>query len=286
MSEPHTQSSQVRIYRPDTRFEIGWLDAATALAKEIYAFRSHVATLFLADFRGSYRGTSAGVFWNIALPLLPVSVYILIVNLKVLPEFEGVSPAAFISFGLALWFLLTGIMTQPIAVVRSRNSELMKTAMPLSVAVTSSYARLLFDTLVRLALAAVVAIVTGSLPAGTVLLFPVVLGLAVTFFLASGLLLSMLNVIVPDLQRVITILVQYGLFFSGVIFPLRSMGPLSLLEVANPFSVFIHASRDIVFTGSLSHPLAFAFWSIAGIVLMIVAARVFYVMEYRIRGLA
>ncbi|MEQ8936106.1 MAG: hypothetical protein RIE56_09985, partial [Amphiplicatus sp.] len=76
------------------------------------------------------------------------------------------------------------------------------------------------------------------------------------------------------------------IFLSGVIFPISTMPRLSFLEFANPFNVFIHAARDLAFFGTLSHPIAFAIWSLVGLVLLFTSARFFYVMEYRLRGLS
>ena len=276
----------VRRYRPDSRFSIGLLGAFAALVRELVEFRSHILMLFSNEFKASYRGTALGVVWNLLLPLLPISVYVLLASLRVFPKFEGIAPAVYIGFNVTLWFLFTGFINRPIQVVRSRNAEIMKTAMPLSASIASSFAQLCFDSLLRIALVAALMAATATIPtlASAALLLVVLAGSI--FFLSIGLLLSILNVIYPDIDRVVTIILQYGIFLSGVIFPISSMGPLAVLETTNPFSVFIQAARDAVFLGTLSHPAALAAWTGAGLIALLVSARFFYLMEYRIRGLA
>ncbi len=244
------------------------------------------ARFFWNEFHGSYRGAALGVFWNFALPLLPISVYVLLVTLRVFPSYEGISPSVYIGFNVTLWYLFTGFINLPIQVVRSRNTEIMKTAMPLSASITASFARLAFDTVVRVGLVAVLMAATSTAPTIGALAFAPLLVAGVVFFFGLGLILSILNVIFPDIERVVTIILQYEIFLSGVIFPLSSIGPLAALEIANPFSVFIHAARDAVFLGALSHPIAIASWTVAGIALALIALRFFYVMEYRIRGVS
>lgn len=275
-----------RVYRPDSRFEAGWLGAIGALSQEIVKFRSHILTLFANEFHASYRGAALGVLWNFVLPILPISVYVFLVSLRVFPAYEGLPPAVYIGFNVMLWFLFSGVIMQPIHVVRSRNAEVMKTAMPLSASIASSFARLSFDTLVRIAFVAAIMATTSTAPnAGVVALAPVAIAGCI-FFLSLGLLLSILNVIYPDIERLMTIVLQYGVFLSGVIFPISSIEPLAPFATMNPFNVFIEASRDIVFFGTIAHPAAFAAWTAGGAILLIVAARFFYVMEYRIRGLS
>lgn len=280
------EATSLRIYRPDSRFKTGLTGGITALAREVFDYRSHISTIFRNDFRASYRGTALGVVWNFVLPILPITVYVLLVNLRVFPAREGIPASVYIGFNVTLWFLFTSLINQPIQVVRSRNIEVMKTAMPLSATIASSFARLTFDTLVRSAFVAFLIVMTGAAVKFTSIAFaPVIIGGAV-FFLGVGFLLSILNAIFPDVDRIVTIVLQYGIFLSGVIFPLSSIGPLAFLEIVNPFAVFIHAARSVVFEGGLPNPVPFFTWSAVGAALLVVGARFFYVMEYRVRGLA
>ena len=275
-----------RIHRPDSRFNTGLFGGITALAREVFDYRSHISTIFLNDFHASYRGTALGVLWNFILPILPITVYVLLVNLRVFPAREGIPASVYIGFNVLLWFLFASLINQPIQVVRSRNAEVMKTAMPLSATIASSFARLSFDTLVRTAFVAALAAFTGAaVKVSALALAPIVVAGAI-LFLGIGFLLSILNAIFPDIDRFVTIILQYGIFLSGVIFPLSAIDSLSFLEFANPFAVFIHAARAAVFEGALPHPLAFWSWTAFGAVLLVAAARFFYVMEYRVRGLS
>lgn len=291
MTDMHTpaageQAQALRAYRPDSRFNTGFFGGVTALAREIFDYRSHISTIFRNDFHASYRGTALGVLWNFILPILPITVYVLLVNLRVFPAREGMPASVYIGFNVIFWFLFTSLINQPIQVVRSRNAEVMKTAMPLSATIASSFARLSFDTLVRTAFLAALVVITGTtLKISAIALAPVVFAGAL-LFLGIGFLLSILNAIFPDIDRFVTIVLQYGIFLSGVIFPLSSIGRLSFLEWANPFAVYIHAARAVVFDGALPNPLAFWAWTAVGAVLLVTAARFFYVMEYRVRGLS
>ena len=276
----------VRVYRPDSRFNIGLFEGFFALISETVKFRSHINTIFRNDFRASYRGTALGVIWNFILPILPITVYVMLANLRVFPAREGIPAAVYIGFNVTLWFLFTGLIRQPINKVRTRNNEVMKTAMPLSASIASSFASLTFDTLVRSAFILVVVLATGASIQLGALALPFVVLAGFVFFLAVGLLLAILNAVYPDIDRVVTIVLQYGIFLSGVIFPLSALGPLKFLEICNPFAVFIYAARGLAFETGLPHPIAFYAWTASGAALLIVAARFFYVMEYRVRGLS
>lgn len=273
-----------REYHADSRFDDGVLQASRHLVGELGRHRSHIRTMFMQEFRNSYAGTRLGVFWNIALPLLPVSVYVLLATLRVVPEFPNAPPALAITLNVTLWFLLSACVSMPITTVKGRNAEAMKTSLPLSTALVASFARTLFETLVRLGLVVVVAAVLLHAPAPTAPLAIVVALLGCALFLAVGLVASLVNIIVPDVQRVVTALLQYGVFLSGVVFPLPKLPVIGELHWANPFYVFIEATRELAFQGWPSAPVPLAVWSAIGVVGLLFALRVFYVMEHRIRG--
>lgn len=276
-------SENARYYRPDSRSKGSVFFALASLVREIRKFRSHIATIFMGDFRAAYRGTVLGVFWNIILPLVPITVYILLVNLKVFPQYDGLEPSVYIAYNVTLWMLLTGLITRPIQVVRSQNQNTMKTSMPMSVAIASAFAQLSFDTLVRLGLVVVLVIAFAQWLAPNILVFMLALSTGAIFCLGVGLFLSILNVIYPDIDRFVNIILQYGLFLSGVIFPVSTLGPLAVLEHTNPFNVFIQATRDSLFFGSYARLDVLFCWAGAALVMLLIALRFFYIMEHRIR---
>ncbi|HCN91968.1 ABC transporter permease [Hyphomonas sp. UBA5107] len=272
-----------RHYRPQSRLDATSFDAVSTLTGELSQYRSHISTMFAGDFRSSYRGTVLGVVWNFVLPLVPITVYILLVSLKVFPRYDGLAPAVYISFNVTMWMLLTGMITRPMQVVMSRNQETMKTAMPMSVAITSSFAQLCFDTLVRLALVAALVVAFGQWPQLNIVPFLLSLVTGLAFCLALGLTLAIFNVIYPDVDRITNIVLQYGLFLSGVIFPVATLGPLSVLENLNPFNVFIRTTRDYMFIGADTHPGTLWLWTAVAFIVFLISVRFFYIMEHRIR---
>ena len=285
-SEGDSRSAPVvRTYVPEARFSADAIQAARALFSEVVAHRAHIASMFGGEFRSSYRGTVFGVFWNFVLPLVPLSVYILLVNLRVFPSYEGLAPAIYIGFNVTIWSLMTGLITRPIQVIQSRNLEAMKTSLPISVSVVASFSQLCFDTLVRLGLVTLMVVLYAQWPQPNLLGFMASLLIGMIFSISAGLILAIFNVIVPDVSRVVTIMLQYGIFMSGVIFPMTSMGPLAVLDQINPFAVVIKASRDYLFFGSHADFLYLLLWGCFSFVVFLISLRFFYVMERRIRAI-
>lgn len=276
----------LRVIRPDSRISEGPLRATRHLAREIWQFRSHIRIVFREQFQAAYHGTSLGVLWNYLLPMIPLSVYLLLSRLRFIPSFEGVDSSVYITFGVTLWLLFAGCIQTPIQTIQSRNLETMKTSFPLSAAIISAFGKLAFETLVRAAFVAAVAITTGSYPVvQAVLLLPLLLP-AMMLFMGAGLLLGILNIVYTDVSRVVAIVLQYGVFISGVLFPLHSSGLLATINQFNPLAIFIDASRQVAFTGTIHSTSALAIASLVAVVVFLTSCRVFYIMEYRVRGVS
>lgn len=275
----------VKHYTPASRMSVGPLSAMKAIVAEIVRYRSHIKTLFGSDFRNAYRGTVLGLFWNIILPLVPVTVYMFLVLLKVFPQYDGIAPSVYIGFNITVWMLLTGVIQRPINIVKSQNRKAMKTSMPMSAAISSSFAQLCFDTLIRFILLVGLVIWAAQWPQLNLPMLMLALCSSLLFCLSLGLMLAIFNIIYPDVDRVVSIVLQYGLFLSGVIFPVTTLGPLSVLEHTNPFNVFIQAMRDYSFVGTMANTTPLWIWSGLSFIMIFVAVRFFYVMEHRIREL-
>jgi len=168
-------------------------------------------------------------------------------------------------------------------VVQQRTQQSMKTAIPLSAEITSSFAQLCFETLVRGVLVAILVAIFGPVPAVHLpwLLFTIIA--ALFFCLSIGLLLSIFNKVYPDVNRLVGIFLQYAIFLSGVIFPVSTLGPLAVLENSNPFNVFIKSARDFMFFGTHADLQPLLIWAGVAAVLTLIAGRFFYVMEHRVR---
>ncbi|MEZ5996627.1 MAG: ABC transporter permease [Hyphomonadaceae bacterium] len=286
MPSTPTSTRRVRAYRPDNRFGTGAFAALAALAGELIAYRSHIRILFISAFKIAYTGSFLGVIWQFVLPIIPISVYLLLVHMRVFPRLEGISPEVFIGFNVTLWYLFTGFVRQPIEIVASRNSAMMKTSIPLSAAIAASFANLTFDTIIRLIAVAALIMFTLSVPVPSAALALGAILAGVVFCLGLGLGLAVVNAVYSDVSQIVSIALQYGIFLSGVIFPISSVPALGVAEFVNPFAVFVHAARELTFSGELSHPIAFATWSALGVFLLLGSARFFYIMEYRLRGLS
>lgn len=287
MPETGPGPGPVSIISSDMRERLGAFAATRRLLNEVRLSKDQIASVYRQNFRVSAFGSGLGVAWNYILPLVPVTLYLFLATIRVFPSFDGVNGAIYITFGVTVWYVLAGFVLEPVSVVNSRNKEAMKTSLPLIASVAASFAQLAFDTLIRVAFVLVIILVSGVIPKLTSPALLLILFAAFLLFFGIGLVMSILNVIYKDVARVLEIVLRYGIFLSGVIFPLGDSAAAVMFGQLNPFAVFVESCRQIVFQGSLEQAILMPLlvWSSLGVIVFLIGCRIFYVMEYRIRSI-
>tara|TARA_A100001037_G_C15072213_1_gene599981 strand:+ start:515 stop:1372 length:858 start_codon:yes stop_codon:yes gene_type:complete len=279
------QDSRIQVVSPYSRSNAGFIKAFMEFGKEIWEFRGHIRIVFGTRFRAAYSGTGLGIVWNYVLPIIPLTVYLLLSRLRVFPDFNGVDSATFIAFGVTLWFLFTGCIQIPIQTIQSRNIEAMKTSLPISASIMASFAQLSFDTLVRVCFVVCLVAFTDTIWTWKAFLLPLLIAPALFGFFGMGLCLGILNLVYNDVSRVTSILLQYGIFISGVIFPIANLPVLGVINDFNPFAIYIDAARSVAFLGGLDSLMPLLSSYLGCFLIFIIAIRVFFVMEKRVRGI-
>jgi ABC-type polysaccharide/polyol phosphate export permease len=106
----------------------------------------------------------------------------------------------------------------------------------------------------------------------------------ILFALGLGMMLGILDVVVQDTRRFVLLMLRYGLFISSVIFPFPETGISGEINKFNIFNTFVNASRDLLFHGYIKNPELYLYSSLVGIAIFLVAAKMVYAMDYKIRA--
>ncbi|MCA8890147.1 MAG: ABC transporter permease [Parvularculaceae bacterium] len=274
------------IYAAAKRERISLFGAVGALKKQISTHRWHISQMFARDFKGSYQMTRFGVVWNYILPMVPITVWVLLSGLRMFPTFDGVSSVAYVTMGVTLWFLFSGFVTVPIGTIESKIREGAKSELPMIGFVIAGFAQLLFDTLVRAAAASAVFVFFQGAPKWPFIAAPVIILFAFLFFGGLGMILAIFNLAYRDINKVVTMLLQYGMLLSAIVFSIDRIPILGEFSPFNPFFVFVDSIRTLAVFGELRHPTSLAGFSIAGVIFFLFACKLFYVSEQRLKGFA
>lgn len=280
----HSTEHKFSIYRQDKRLRDPTLSILRDLAREILEYRWHVWINFKRDFSANYRRNIFGVLWAFVNPLVPISVYVLLAVIGVFPSDKTIPPVVYITVGFTLWALMAESIQVPFRTMQQQKTVVNGSQLPVSVIILVGYARICFDTLVRLLAVILIVFVFSPSLSWVAITLPVLLIPVALFALGVGILVAILGLIARDIVHVIDLLLRYGIFISYVLFPLPDIALLNDFSLLNPFATFINNVRSATLTGSLYNPVVYGITSAISIVLFIMACRLLFMMEYRLKG--
>jgi len=214
--------------------------------------RQRLQILFLIrkEFSAANRSSVFSTFWSLALPLIPITAYIILrAVVSGNPGDDGIHPMVYVTLGVTLWMLFKDMVVVPVQAVTRYAHTIAQTELTVGGAILVGFGGILVDTLLRLALCVPVVLLTTSNLTPDLLTTALYLGAGITFFFAFGLISVPLTALFPDIKNVYNTVFSYLIFFSLAIFPFGGDGRLAQIIGWNPFAVFIDAVRLNVLQG-------------------------------------
>lgn len=214
--------------------------------------RTLVWQLAKRDVLGRYRGSSLGVLWSLAGPLLMLLVYVLAFGSIMRARWPGAeesnSAFALIIFtGLIVHGFFSECLIRSPQLVASNTSYVKKIIFPIEILPWSMVFSALFHVGANMLILIVFfAIINGYVP-WTVIFTPVVLLPFAILMIGMSWIVSALSVYFRDLNQIVSPLATAMLFLSSAIVPLDSVpGSFRFLFEMNPLTFIIDQLRSIM----------------------------------------
>jgi lipopolysaccharide transport system permease protein len=217
-----------------------------ALAREVGRLWTYGWQIWLdmvKELTSESRETAGRFLWVIITPLVPMGLYLFLAYLRVFPPHDRIAGIAYILVGAIFWFLYSGLFLAPISAVKRKGKTAAQSNYPLSAVVMSAALQAWVEFFIRAVfLAIVLAFIQPPDPMGAAKILGVIIPLSL-FFLGMGMIVAVFCVAWKDLEKVVTITVQYLFFLSHVLFTLPEDVVPRWLAWCNPFAFAIDTSR-------------------------------------------
>ena len=260
----------------------------TAFKESLFSAISYKDQIILAirkEIEGIYKQDVFGLFWSIAMPILPMTVYMLLAHIKVFNTSSVMPFVFYIATGMMIWLLMATTIKSVMKSIKKEASILKTTNYPIFVTMLSQLGIVLFESIIR-----IIALI------GIMFWFKIEIGItnipyaffglvSVTIFsFAVGMILSILDILIQDIRRVVDIFLRYGLFVSSVLFPFPTDGLIGFINQFNFFNTYVNAIRDLLFFGHTEILDIYIYTSLIGILLFFIAIKFIYSFEYKVRA--
>ena len=274
-----------KIYSSSFRCNSSILTSFKALFKQAVDYRWQIWLAIKKKIRATYQQDVFGLFWSIIMPIIPMTVYMVLAQIKVFKTVDTMPFIYYIAMGMLVWLLMATTIHSMVKSIKAEKSILTTTNFPIFPTLLSRLGEVLHDTAIRLVVIAII-IIFYQIGINIYSPFLAILSLipAIIFALGIGMLLSILDVVVQDTRRLVLLVLRYGLFISSVIFPFPTEGIAGSINQFNFFNTFINATRDLLHHGTVENPTLFWITSIIGIFIFLIATKLIYTMDYKIRA--
>src|SRR5262249_23717735 len=139
----------------------------------LWQYRWQIYVDFRKELLEQNRQTFGRVLWIVALPVIPLSVYLFLGLLRVFPSRPDIDGVAYVMVGATLWYLFAGLVTGSINSLNSKGRMAVRDSYPLAAIMAANHLQQVFEFILRaLATAGILAIVQTPNTIGTLLAVP------------------------------------------------------------------------------------------------------------------
>jgi len=272
------------IYSSKYRCNINIFKAFINILLQAIEYRWQIWLAIKKKIQATYQQDAFGVFWSVVMPIIPMTVYMVLAKIKVFKTVDDMPFIYYIATGMVVWLLMATSIHAIVLSIKKEKAILTTTTFPIFPAILSRLGEVLHDTIIRLIVLVVIIFwLNIDISIKSFILFLASLIPAIIFALALGMILVILDLVVQDTRRIVVLVLRYGLFVSSVIFPFPANGIAATINQFNFFNTFVNASRNLLYYGNLSNPILYFTTSFVGVVLFLLASKLIYSMDYKIR---
>lgn len=276
--------SQMTIYRPNMRHELGFFRTWLVMARNVINSRELIWQLFKRDFFAQYKKSFIGITWIFISPIMGIVSWVFFKETGMLqPGDVGIPYPAYVLIGSSLWGLFMGFYSSAGGTLTAGASFIMQVNYPHEALLFKQVAEKLANFLIGFGMNLVVLLAFKVIPSWKVVLLPLVA--LPLFFLGSalGLVVSMISVVAFDVNRGLNMLMGLLMYITPVIYSDKISNPLVRLMIKwNPLTYLVCSARDIVIYGQLYEPRGYAICAGLSLVVFLISWRLFFVSEHQL----
>jgi homopolymeric O-antigen transport system permease protein len=248
--------------------------------RDLYNYRHLIWTIAWGDFKWRYKNSILGYFWSLLEPLVMfIILYIVFSNLmKVQVEYYQL----FLLLGIIMWNFFVKATNLGLNAIVGKPSLVQKVYFPREILIISACITAMLQSLFE-SLIFIVFLIAVRVPLSwNILYLPLFLLVYFILTLGTAFAIGALNVYYRDIQFIWVVVLQAGFFITPVLYPLSIFPPsLQAILRLNPIAQIIELSRDCILYSNPPFPLAFAYATVASVIIFIAGYLIFLKFEPR-----
>ncbi|WP_292010860.1 ABC transporter permease [Chryseobacterium sp.] len=247
-------NDNIKIYEPSNRNK-GFFSLIREMFSDLFISRDLAYRLFIRDKKAEYRQSIFGILWAFFTPLATTVTWIFLSSSGAVKiEGTNIPYPVFVFLGTMLWSSFVESLTMPLQQTQSTKEILAKVNFPKESILLSGFYKIIFNTVIKVALIAAILLFYGIKVDSGVFLFPFILLLMLFFGYSIGLLLTPIGMLYKDIGRGIPLVASFAMYLSPVVYKGGGTGKLARIIELNPMTPLINSCRNLLTGEYLDNP--------------------------------
>jgi lipopolysaccharide transport system permease protein len=236
---------EVKIYQKESNIKIGRLVKDSL--SDIYTSRFLAKQLAERDIKALYRQSFLGVLWAFITPLTTAFVWIFLNSTGTIRLSDTGIPYPVYAFsGALIWSIITEAINSPTSSTNAAKGMMTKINFPKEALIISGIYKLLFNSLIKVAILFVFVFLYGVGFHWSLLLFPLAILGAILFGTTIGLFITPIGMLYSDIAKIISMFLRLLMFATPVVYAIPKEGLMKQVMELNPFTPLILTTRDFI----------------------------------------
>jgi lipopolysaccharide transport system permease protein/teichoic acid transport system permease protein len=212
----------------------------------IFQKKSAIYELAKRDFQAQNKNTYLGIIWGYIQPLTYILLLVLVFSIGLRTNPGGDVPfAVYLISGMIVWQFFSGTFNSLTGVIKAHSFLVKRGDFSLSILHVAKILSSLVPHIILLLVTIIVCWLYGLIPG--ILTLQIIYYLAAIFFLLLGLgwITSSTSIFVRDVSNVVSIITQFGFWFTPIIWNIERIPPgYQWIVKLNPMCYIVNGYRD------------------------------------------
>jgi len=272
------------VYEPNYRAKIGWFKTWAILIRNMKDSKDLIWQLFRRDFLMQYKRSFLGMTWIFVTPIIGIISWVFynetgIVN----PGDVGIPYPAYVLLSSSIYGLWGAFQGAAAGTLSAGSAFIQQVRYHHDALLLKQVMMQMANFLMSFIVNIVVLFSFGVVPHWMIFLFPILI-LPLFFLGASmGLILGLVGVVAPDINKFVNFLMGLVLYITPVIYSEKIDNPtLQTIMKYNPLTYLISGIRDAILYGYINNFDIFLYISLGVFLLFLFSWRIYYIAEPKV----
>jgi len=272
------------VITPNSRTQLSFWSTMVQIARNARESKDLIIQLFKRDFLMQYKKSFIGFFWIFLTPIIGIISWVFYNATGVLtPGDVGIPYPAYVLLSSTIFGLWSAFQSGAAGTLNAGAGFINQVNYPHEALLIKQQLIQIANFAIAFIINILVLLIYGVVPSWLIIFTPLLILPMIFLGSAIGLMIALIAVVAPDIQRLINFATGLVMYITPVIYSPQVDSPLLQTIIRyNPLTYLIGGVRDAIIYGHINHFGTFLALAGGTLVLFLICLRIFYIAELKV----